>query len=316
MKTSINETAAKIVKEIMDSPDRLDCTVQKINGATVIDAGVNVRGSEKLGQMVAEIAMGGLGVVRCSEALFGELILPIAIVATDRAKQAIMCSQFGGWRIEVGNFMAIAAGPATSLAQKGELRLEMNCEDISTLGVILLEGRQIPTPEVVEYLAEGCGITTSDLFCIVTPPASRVGSVLIASRIIQSGVFKLHKLGFHPDKVRSAYGVAPIAPVANNDEQAIGVSNACIMHGGRVFLYVRPGENDDLYHITNEIPYSFEHHKAQTDELGTQFGISHQYLDSHWFGPSEAILTDIETHESYSSGSVNSAALKEVLSSY
>lgn len=316
MQTSMNEIAAKIVADILNNADFLDCKVEEVNEATIIDVGVNVVGTDRLGQMVSEIGMGGLGVVKLSKALFGDLVLPIAIVATDRPKQAILCSQFGGWRIKLGDFTATAAGPANSLAYTDSLRMEMNCKEESELGVILLESRQMPTPKVVEYLAERCGISNSDLFCIVSPAASNVGSIRFACRVIESGLLKLRKLGFHPDKVRSAYGVAPIAPVTRNDNRAIEIFNGCIMHGGRVFFYVRAGEDEDLRQLTSEVPSSFERERVRSNDSSAQLGVSHQDLDSLCIGPAEATLTDIGTKESYSSGAVNSAALKKTLSSY
>ena len=65
MKISVNEGALEITKEIMDNKEELDCTVSELkNGTTVIDAGIEVSGTEELGRLVSEICLGGFGVVR------------------------------------------------------------------------------------------------------------------------------------------------------------------------------------------------------------------------------------------------------------
>jgi len=316
MQMSMNEAVTEIVKKIMNHSDRFDCAVDEVNEAKIIDVGVNVEGTQELGQLVAEIAMGGHGVVKLSRGLFGELILPVAIVATNMPTRAIICSQFADWKIEVGDFTAMASGPAKALTKMHTPLGKISCEEIADSGVILLDTRQIPTPEVVEYLSKKCGINPSDLFCVVSPTASKVGTIRIASRIIESGIFKVYKLGFHPDKVRSAYGVAPIPPVAKNDKQAIEIANQCIMYGGSVFFYVRATEDEDLQRLTSEIPFSSEQHEVPSQSSGTHFDVSYRNMDSLGFGPAQATITDIETQQSYSAGSIDSAALKKVLGSY
>jgi methenyltetrahydromethanopterin cyclohydrolase len=316
MEASMNQASSEIVKEIMDNSDRLDCTIEEVDEATVLDVGINVRGTEKLGQLVAEIAMGGRGVVKLSKALFGDLTLPVTIAATDMPTRAIICSQIADWEIEVGDFAALASGPAKALAQTRSFLGETNCDEISDSGVILLDTRQTPTPEVIAYLAKRCGISPSGLFCILSPTASKVGSIRIASRILEAGILKAYKLGFHPHKVRSVYGVAPIPPVAENDKRAIEVSNQCIMYGGSVFFYVRTAEEEDLHWLASKIPFSCDQHEVVSGKSGIYFDVGYQEMVSIGFGPAEATITNIETQKSYSSGSRNSAALKEALADY
>ena len=50
MVLSVNDTAFKIVKEIMDRKDELNCAItEQGNGSTLIDAGIEVSGGIEAG---------------------------------------------------------------------------------------------------------------------------------------------------------------------------------------------------------------------------------------------------------------------------
>ncbi|MHA2119186.1 MAG: methenyltetrahydromethanopterin cyclohydrolase, partial [Candidatus Thorarchaeota archaeon] len=74
MNPSVNEKAFEIVKEMMDKKDELNCTVtEQGNGATLIDAGIEVSGGIEAGRLVGEICLGGLGTVRITHQHVGNM---------------------------------------------------------------------------------------------------------------------------------------------------------------------------------------------------------------------------------------------------
>ena len=215
---SVNKGALEVVNTILDEKDSLDCKVSESkNGTTVIDAGIECTGTAELGRLIGEACLGGLGSVKLNMMYIGDLELPAVIVATDYPKIATLASQYAGWTIKVGKYFAMGSGPARALAQVEKLYEELEYKDKSKKGVIVLESRVTPSDDVTEYIAEKCGISTSNLTCIVVPTASIAGSVQISARVVEVGMHKLHEIGFDPEKVRRGHGVAPVAPVAKND---------------------------------------------------------------------------------------------------
>ena len=62
---SVNRLAAPLVAQLLASADALGIALERLdNGVTVVDAGIDVRGSVAAGVLIGEICMGGLGSVR------------------------------------------------------------------------------------------------------------------------------------------------------------------------------------------------------------------------------------------------------------
>ena len=313
MKLSVNEGALEITKEIMDQKEDLDCTVSKLkNGTTVIDAGIEVSGTEELGRLVSEICLGGLGIVRHTKMHIGDMDLPAVVVSSDHPKIACMASQYAGWVINVDKYFAMGSGPARALA-RGEKKLyaELGYEDDAKVGVILLETREVPSDEVTQYIADKCGIATSDLYCILAPTACLVGSIQVSARVVEVGMHKLHEIGFDLDRVRSGYGVAPVAPVAKKDARAMGVTNDCILYGGRTFYFVR-SDDKDLKDVIKKVPSSSSKQYGQPFyDLFKSVGNDFYKVDPLLFSPAEITFNHIESGKTYHAGELNAEILKQ-----
>ena len=317
MKLSVNEGALEITKEIMDQKEDIDCTVEELgNGTTVIDAGIEVKGSEELGRLVGEVCLGGLGVVRHTKMHVGDLDLPAVVVSSDHPKIACMASQYAGWTINVGKYFAMGSGPARALARvEKKLYSELGYEDDAKVGVILLETREVPPEEVTQYIADKCNISPADLYCILAPTACIVGSVQVSARVVEVGMHKLHEIGFDLDKVRSGYGVAPVAPVAKKDAKAMGITNDCILYGGRTFYFVRSDDND-LADVIKKVPSSSSKQYGQPFyDLFKSVEFDFYKVDPHLFSPAEITLNHIESGKVYHAGKLNPDILKLSLES-
>jgi len=312
---SVNKGALKIVKRIIDEKDGLDCRVKESkNGTTIIDAGIECTGSAELGRLIGEVCLGGLGSVKLNKMYIGNLELPAVIVGTSYPKISTLGSQYAGWAIKVGKYFAMSSGPARALARvEKKLYEELDYKDKSKKGVIVLESRVKPSGKVTEYISEKCGISTSNLFCIVVPTASIAGSVQISSRIVEVGMHKLHEIGFDPEKVRRGFGVAPIAPVAKNDNRAMGVTNDCILYGGRTTYFVR-SEDDDLQKIVDKVPSSTSGQYGQPFyDLFKSFDFDFYKVDPLLFSPAEVTVNHIESGKVFRAGELNPRVLKKSL---
>ena len=61
---SVSKLAKKLVDNLINNSKKLNVLVKKgpLN-CTIIDAGIEIKGSEQAGKLIAEICMGGLGTV-------------------------------------------------------------------------------------------------------------------------------------------------------------------------------------------------------------------------------------------------------------
>ncbi len=314
---SVNRGALEIVKEILGRKDELGCSVHvNETGTTLIDAGINNTGSLELGRLIGEACLGGMGIVRLTKTYIGDLELPAVITSTDLPKISTLGSQYAGWTIKVGKYFAMGSGPARALARvEKDLYEELDYKDTSKKGVIILESRKLPPPEATEYVAEKCGIAPSNLFCIIVPTASLAGSVQIAARIVEVGMHKLHLLRFDPERVRRGHGIAPIAPVAKNDSQAMGVTNDCILYGGKTFYHVK-SDDVDLGEVIDKVPSSTSSQYGQPFyDLFKGFEFDFYKVDPLLFSPAEVTINHIETGKVYHAGELNPEVLRKSLDS-
>ena len=310
---SVNNGALEIVKEILNREDELNCSDRiSETGATLIDAGIESKGSLELGRLIGEVCLGGMGVVRLTTTYIEDLELPAVITSTDLPKISTLASQYAGWTIKVGKYVAMGSGPARALScVEKELYEELDYHDTSKKGVIILESREIPPPEVTEYIAEKCGIAASNLFCIIVPTASLAGSVQISARIVEVGIHKLHLLKFDLERIRRGHGIAPIAPVAKNDGRAMGVTNDCILYGGKTFYHVN-ADDTDLAEVVDRVPSSTSsQYGTPFYDLFKSFDFDFYKVDPLLFSPAEVTLNHIESGKVYHAGEVNQEVIRK-----
>lgn len=312
---SVNEYAAELVEGMIDQSEELkiDC-IELDNGTMVIDCGVNVTGSYEAGAIFTEACMGGLATATISYATFEDLSLPAINVQTNHPAIACLGAQKAGWQISVEKFFALGSGPARALALKPKKTYEkIDYKDDSEVGVIALETRTIPNEDVADFIADACGIESEDLYILVAPTASLVGSVQIAGRIVENGIFKLSE-GLHYDVKRVKYGagVSPIAPVYPDDTRAMGITNDMPMYGGRTFYAIEPEEGDNLEEITKKIPSSSSRDYGKPFfDIFKDAGYDFYKIDPGIFAPAEVMINDLKTGKVYRAGKVNVEVLKQ-----
>lgn len=312
---NLNRAALKIFEEIVERSKELECAVSKqSNGTTILDAGINVPGSNEAGRLVGEICLGGSGTVSLTEITLEDITLPAVSVNVDKVTEACLCSQYAGWTVQVDKYFAMASGPARALSRVEKLYKELGYTEESDVAVVVLETREIPPEEVTKYIADKCGISNSGLFVVVAPTACLVGSVQISARIVEVGVHKLHELKFDPWKIKKGEGVAPIAPIAKNDSRAMGVTNDCILFTGTTSYEVESSEDDDLADLTKKVPSS------TSKQYGTPFydlfksvGFDFYKVDPFLFSPAQIKIKDIKSGKEYKAGELDPDLLKQSL---
>ena len=149
------------------------------NGCTIVDAGIEVVGGIEVGRIVAEICLGGLGVVTLTNSASVKN-WPLT-VNVHTANPVISClgSQYAGWKLShgkgKGSFYALGSGPARALYANEELFEELGYQDTAREGCLIMEVDKVPPVELVEQIAEKCKIDPSKLTIILTPTTSPGG---------------------------------------------------------------------------------------------------------------------------------------------
>jgi methenyltetrahydromethanopterin cyclohydrolase len=307
----MNELATEIADALEESAPLLRVRAQTLpSGARVIDAGVETDGGYDAGLALAEICMGGLGNVAYTPLEIGGDSWPGVTVWTDHPAVACMASQYAGWAISVDKFFAMGSGPLRAHARvEHELFERLGYAEEALHGVLVLEGRALPTDAVATWVAQKARLEPSQLTFVVAPTASLAGGVQISARILETGLHKMETLGFDVRRVVSAMGTAPIPPVAKNDLRAIGRTNDCILYGGQARYTIRAGDAE-LAELASKVPAS------ASRDYGTPFyEIFQRYegdfykIDPLLFSPAEVWLTSTESGRTFHAGRLNPEVL-------
>jgi len=312
---SVNLRAKKIVDEMISKADDLKIQVQKLgNGSKVIDCGVEVDGSIKAGELYTKVCLGGLADVGISipADLSKRLALPSVKIKTDFPAISTLGSQKAGWAVSVGDFFALGSGPARALSKKPrETYEEIDYEDDADIAIIALESDKLPDEDVTENIAEECGVSTENVYALVAPTASIVGSIQISGRVVENGTYKMiEALDFDVKKVKYAAGIAPIAPVDPDGLKAMGKTNDAVLFGGRTYYYIESEEDDDLKSLVENLPSSASKDYGRPFyEIFKEADYDFYKIDKGMFAPAEVFINDLRTGEVFKAGFVNEELL-------
>jgi methenyltetrahydromethanopterin cyclohydrolase len=277
----------------------------------VIDAGVNAPGGLGAGCMLAELCMGGLGHVALTSLTIDDSTWPGVQVWTDHPAEACMASQYAGWAISPEGYFAMGSGPLRAKARvEKELFHKLEYVEQATRGVLVLEGRTLPTEEVATWIATKAGVEPKGLTLAIAPTASLAGGVQIVARSIETGLHKMDTLGFDVRNVVSALGTAPLPPVAKSDMRAIGRTNDCVLYGAQARYTVRAND-EELDALAKRLPSS------SSSDYGTPFyEIFKRYdndfykIDPLLFSPAEVWLTSVTSGRTFHAGQLNAGVLR------
>jgi methenyltetrahydromethanopterin cyclohydrolase len=317
---SVNQRAAAIVGKMIADSEALGVQAHTLgNGAVVVDAGIKVPGSLAAGLLFSEACLGGLAQIDFTRLQYsdsstgeqGNFWLPAISVSVSHPHIACMASQYAGWAINREKFFAMGSGPARALYAKEELFEKLAYKDQADVAVLLMEGRKLPKEDVAEYIAGKCGVAVDQLYLVIAPTASIVGSVQIAARVVETGMHKLVELGFDVCKVTAGYGVCPLPTVAADDLQAIGRTNDVVLYGGQSHYSVQASD-EELADLVPKVPSSASH------DYGTLFyDLFQRYegdfykIDPLLFSPAQVIFNNLASGHTFTAGQVNPALLRK-----
>jgi methenyltetrahydromethanopterin cyclohydrolase len=307
---SVNARAADIVAKLIDMAAELRIAVARGPlGETVIDAGAHQPGSVAAGLMIAKICMGGLGSVDLVSSAATPRWPWTLTVRSSNPVVACLASQYAGWRLAHGDgedaFFALASGPARALARREALFQELAYRDACDAATLVLEGSKPPPRAVVERVAQDCGVAPERLTIIFAPTQSIAGNVQIVARVLEVALHRAHELKFPLDRIVDGMGAAPLSPPHPDLVTAIGRTNDAIIFAGRTHLFVT-GPADDARALAEGLPSATSRdHGRPFAEIFRRAGGDFYAIDPMLFSPAEAIVTAIDSGETFHSGRID-----------
>jgi len=137
--------------------------------------------------------------------------------------------------------------------------------------------------------------------------------VQVAARIVETGLHKMHEIGYDMGTVRSGFGTCPLAPLAADDLKAIGRTNDAVLYGGRAWYTV---EDDDarLEEVITQLPSSSSRdYGASFGELFERYGGDFYKMDPLLFSPAEITLSNSVSGRSFHAGRVDPETIAKTL---
>jgi len=306
----------KIVKEVIARKDELQVKVEKrAKGATIIDAGIGTPGGYQAGLMAVRLCMAGLCEVSISSRTYGDFDLPTVNVVTDQPTISTLASQFAGWDIKLGEYFGMGSGPARALALKPkDIYAEIQYEDKADIAIIVLESDKLPPDDAISYIASECGVRPSRVYAFVTPTNSVAGGVQVSGRIVEIGIYKLRRLGLDPKKIIYGFGSAPLPTIHPKSARAMGRTNDTLYYGGEAYYTVDFEDDEKLREIVSKAPSSTakDYGKPFYDVFKAA-GFDFYKIDPNLFAPAVVSVNNIRTGQTFRSGHVNAAVLKETM---
>lgn len=310
---SLNKNVEKKVQYIIDNAEALGCSYHTLsNGAHIIDMGVNVKGSFEAARLFTEVNMADLGTVKYRDHVLedGTSVLAIELM-TSEVKQALKFSQIASYPLgKVGNICLIGSGPGRAIAQveedycfEGE-----SCQD--DYGVVFLgvQGPVLPDEAMAEKVAADCNVSCDKIYFMAHKTNSIVASVQVAGRILEQ---TLHKIMMKAqgtkieESIEFAKGFALVAPVIEDEDEAMGRINDSLLYGGRSQYWLRCEDDEEIKKVlpTLVTEYSKDYGKLFKD-LYLAADRDYYKMDLNIHSPAQVEIFNITTGNIFKAGAI------------
>jgi len=308
---TLNDRAKLVADHLAADADRYRVSVSKVAGARVIDCGGGVVGSLAAGLAMARVCLADLAEVSYVPYPNRKVGGPAVQVVTDDPVRACLASQYAGWQVSVANYFAMGSGPMRAVSAREEIFQHIPGKEEATHAVGVLETAKHPTEDVIASIVAKLPKVTEHLTLLVAPTMSLAGTTQVVARSVETALHKLHELKFDVTQVISAYGIAPLPPVATDFVQAIGRTNDAILYGGRVTLWVR-ADDELLEQVGPKVPSSSsKDHGAPFAEVFAKYGGDFYKIDPLLFSPAEVEFRNLKTGRCHRFGSVEPGLVRK-----
>lgn len=310
---SVNRAAIALIKDAVVRADELQIKAWRADcGAMLVDMGLTCPGSWKAGQIFVEIGFGGLGRATYGTFDLDPFCLPTIDVWVDHPVIAVVASQAGCWELGHGQFAEIGSGPARAVALGDRWSGSGYVDNFADEVVVQLQTSHIPSDDLCRFVADACHVRPEQVWVVFAPTACLVGAIQVASRTVEQVMIKLFLHGFDIHSVRHGFGVAPIAPLAANEGEAMGRVNDCLFYGATTVLYA-DAPDEDITPVVKKLCFD-----ANAGEFwGMPFAEIFERFDHNWFAvpdlidsPAKVIINSLQSGHSFVGGQINRQVLR------
>ncbi|HHY39453.1 MAG TPA: methenyltetrahydromethanopterin cyclohydrolase [Clostridia bacterium] len=311
---SVNKEAMKIVRKAMDESEKIGIAVHVLkNGATVLDMGVHVLGSWAAGLYFTEVTLGGIGNVSLGRFhLDDDVNLASVDVYADDPVVACLGSQIAGWQISSGEFAVIGSGPARAVARMPQdpYISHISYVDHSDEVVLCLQSTSLPDEIVAEKVAEGCRVDPKNVYLLVAPSASIVGSIQVPARVLEQTMHKLIENDFDPNQVVFAWGSAPVPPVHHDELKAMGRINDALLYGGVADFWVKSDDSECERVVKGLVSEASSEYGKPFEEIFLAHGKDFYKIDPRVHALARVQIHNITSGKCFAAGRINRDVLK------
>jgi methenyltetrahydromethanopterin cyclohydrolase len=296
---NLNEKAYKVWVELSR-----EVNVTKLsNGAKIADASI---GGFSAGLYLSRITLSDLAQVSITHFDAGGVKLPAIEIFLDSPALPALGSQLAGWSIRGEKFNALASGPGRILARKPKKIFEkLRYEERADKAVLFLETSSMPDEKITDEISRICNIPPENLYLAVARTSSVPCLIQVSARIVETGIHKLHSLGFDPSCIENASGIAPVAPVVGDDTRCMGVSNDCIIYCGSTYYTIKYENLDELEEYIKKTP------SCTSKDYGIPFyetfknaGFDFYKIDPGIFSPAFIMVNEISSGKVFTAGKI------------
>jgi methenyltetrahydromethanopterin cyclohydrolase len=264
--------------------------------------------------------MGGMGTASISQSAYTDnWPLTINIHSTNPVLSCLG-SQYAGWSLSHEKYYALGSGPARAMARKEkdgvnvpveDLYKELDYQDNADSTVLVIENDKIPPVEIIEKIANACGVSFDNLTIIVTPTSSLAGSIQVVGRVLEVAMHKAHELHFPLENIVDGSGSAPVCPPHPDFVKAMGRTNDAILFAGQVHLFVK-GSDEEAEKLAKQLPSSTSKDYGKPfAEIFKACNYDFFKIDGMLFSPASVIVTAVDSGNSFRAGKLDNALLDQ-----
>ena len=245
---SLTENVMGVVNEILSNADALGCKVHKLGcGATVVDMGLECKGSWKAALLFTRATLGDLAIVQLGDFKLNDDYSFAAVeVFVEQPMIACMASEIAGWSLGTGEYATIASGPARSQAvAESDHYIHMTpYRDQSDKAVVCLQDIRLPNDALAMEVAQACHVKPENTYILISDSTCMTASMQVSARIIEQSCHKMMRNGFSAEQIVMCRGRAPIAPIVKDELKTMGRINDALIYGSEAEFWVDAKDED------------------------------------------------------------------------
>lgn len=309
---SVNALTNPLVEQLLSNAKDLRLGVERsVNGATIIDAGIDYDGGLEAGRLIAEICMGGLGHVSLQTSTTFSHWPWMLSVHSNNPILSCLGSQYAGWSLAHEKFFSLGSGPGRALAGREDLFKELGYKDQSNSACLVLESDKAPPIEVIEKVSRDTGVSIENLTFILTPTRSLAGTVQIVARVLEVAMHKIHTLHFPLDHVVDGMASAPVPPPSPDFLTGMGRTNDAILFGGHAHLFVK-GSDGAAVALAKALPSNSSRDFGRPfAEVFKSVNMDFYKIDPMLFSPAAVTVTALESGNTFTGGALDAALIDQ-----